>query len=161
LKRLQHCICAHTPHVPIGQMDSPCALHVHNQGTLFLSHHYHHAGFASVPSTVNDPYAITIFYTLIILSHLKVLLKILASVLLKRVCLCATKYHQTCSQKDPLVCLVPFRSSHTNALHEHPVIIRYVFSTHFLPILACVDPVFNSQLRILADRHIFGTLNRL
>ena len=60
---------------------------------FFLSHHYHHAGFASVLSTVNDPSAITIFYTLIILSHLKVLLKILASVLLKRAHLCTTKYY--------------------------------------------------------------------
>jgi hypothetical protein len=92
-KRLQHCICACTPHIPIGQMDLPHTLHIYNQGTLFLSRHYHHAGFASVLSTVNDPSAITIFYTLIILSHLKVLLKILASVLLKRAHLCTTKYY--------------------------------------------------------------------
>jgi hypothetical protein len=82
------------------------------------------------------------------------------SILHKRVCLCATKYHRIVLERYSHV-LHPFLLILHECSTQASSDLHYVFSTCLLPILAHVDSVFNSQLCILADRHILGTLNRL
>jgi hypothetical protein len=92
-----HCICAHGPHVSIGFMDLPHALHAHNQGACLFPLHYHNVDTVSVSFTVQDLHAITIPFTLISLSHLIVLLEVFALALLKEALMCAMNHYPSCS----------------------------------------------------------------